>query len=374
MLARLFGHLFGSPGATRFYFDRIGLPYLWTTNNPLWRDSLREVARHFPPGGAELKVLDLGCGPGNSALQLLEYRQDLRVLGVDFSIGILRFAQRASLKANCQGQTAWVQADVAYLPIADNSFDVVTAHSVYYRIEDRAAFLRETLRVLRPGGRLILLNPIERPFAFNWLLKWQKASRVRFSIKEMAEHLTGAGFARVLSEWAAEGYGVLSRGEKPYPNLSTVERIAKTAALDETGDETGTSGAFQLLTAEELSTSRGRFVFLLVRQKPDKPAWAIKPGEPIHWQAAVVNDLAGKPYLVAFSSLAKAVEFMQPAVTSGYLVGINKVAKFDKVIAPQWGIDLLFNPAFEALQKSDELRFQGNFLTVDPENAVIGEE
>src|SRR5258705_13909184 len=98
MLARLFGRLFGSLRATWFYFDRIRLPYLWMTDNPLWRDSLREMARHFPPGGAELKILDLGCGPGNSALQLLEYRPDLRILGIDFSIGILRFAQRASLK------------------------------------------------------------------------------------------------------------------------------------------------------------------------------------------------------------------------------------------------------------------------------------
>src|SRR5438067_1859787 len=135
MLARLFGRLLGSPGATRFHFYRIGLPYLWITNNPLWRDSLREMARHFPPGGAELKVLDLGCGPGNSALQLLEYRPDLRIVGIDFSIGILRFAQRASLKANRRDQMAWVQADAACLPAADNSFDAVTAHNVYYMIE-----------------------------------------------------------------------------------------------------------------------------------------------------------------------------------------------------------------------------------------------
>src|SRR5258707_439292 len=122
----MFGRILGSPGAIRFCFDRIGLPYLWMTDNPLWRDSLRELARHFPPGGAELKVLDLGCGPGNSALQLLEYRPDLRVLGIDFSIRVLRFAQRASVRANHGDQTAWVQADATCLPAADNSFDAVT--------------------------------------------------------------------------------------------------------------------------------------------------------------------------------------------------------------------------------------------------------
>jgi trans-aconitate methyltransferase len=39
-------------------------------------------------------VLDAGCGPGNSARQLLEFRPDLRITGLDFSAGVLRLARR----------------------------------------------------------------------------------------------------------------------------------------------------------------------------------------------------------------------------------------------------------------------------------------
>ena len=74
----------------------IGLLYRWKTNNPRWRASLREMARHLPPSGAVLKVIDVGSG--NSALQLLEYRPDLRILGVDFSAGTPAIARRAGTR------------------------------------------------------------------------------------------------------------------------------------------------------------------------------------------------------------------------------------------------------------------------------------
>lgn len=219
------------PRVTRFAFDQTKWFYRWLTNTPLWQDSLYEMARHFPPSAADLRVLDVGCGPGNSALHFLERRSDLRIVGLDFSAGMLQIARQSARNANQTDRTDWAQADATRLPFPDSSLDAITGHSVFYMLADRAAFLQESMRVLRPGGRLILLDPAARPYLqaifTHWrrphaalsLLIWHSFSQLhqRFTLAQMADYLTGAGFAHVLTERAVEGYGILSRGEKPYP-------------------------------------------------------------------------------------------------------------------------------------------------------------
>src|SRR5258706_271065 len=139
-----------SPRLRSLLFHRMAWLYVWLTNNALWRSSVQEMARHFPPGAAELRVLDVGCGPGNSALQLLEYRPDLKIVGLDSVPAMLKRARQASYHAGRANKTRWLQGDAAWLPLPDSSVDAITAHSVFYLLPDRDTFLREALRVLRP--------------------------------------------------------------------------------------------------------------------------------------------------------------------------------------------------------------------------------
>jgi hypothetical protein len=283
-------------------------------------------------------------------------------------------------------RTAWIQANGCHLPVADNSVDAITGHSIFYMLGKPEAFLAEAMRVLRPGGRLILLDPLAQRYPLRALahvrmpraaisvLLWHGVSRMypRLTLEYMSETLISTGFARVLAERAVEGWGVLSRGEKPYPDLSTVERIALVASTDVAVQD------LQIVDSAALPEfGRGRFVFLLIRQTPDKPPWAIQSGDVIRWDAAMVTDKAAnnRPLLLAFTSLPKAVAFMQPAVTSGLFKGINinKVGKFDKAITPHWATDVLLNPPFEMFQTPDRFAFEVT-LPVDPASSVIGEE
>jgi hypothetical protein len=188
--------------------------------------------------------------------------------------------------------------------------------------------LERWFRRLRPGGRLILAYAAPA--------------------EELLAALTAAGFIHCLVEPLENGL-TLYRGEKPPLNSST-ERLNS-------------------LTNNFQTTSP--FIFLLIQQNPNKPAWKLEPDELLEWRAACVRDVpTQQPTLLAFSSLVKAVAFMQKAVLAQWLVGINKVGKFKSQVAQTWPLPLTLNPEFETVQAwAIE-----SPVSVDPQAAITGDE
>jgi SAM-dependent methyltransferase len=76
----------------------------------------------------------------------------MRLIGVDFSAGMLRVARERD------AGVAWIQGDAQALPLASGVFDYATNQFSYPHIADTRAFAREVFRVLRPGGRFVLTN------------------------------------------------------------------------------------------------------------------------------------------------------------------------------------------------------------------------
>ena len=116
-----------------------------------WLAALVEVA------GGE-RVVDLGCGDGATLAVLLGEPAGL-VVGIDTSAPAL--AQAAGrLGDGAPGKLALVHGDLdAPLPLTDRCVDKAICHNVLESLVDPGAFLRETERVLRPGGRLVLSHP-----------------------------------------------------------------------------------------------------------------------------------------------------------------------------------------------------------------------
>ncbi|HEY65425.1 MAG TPA: methyltransferase domain-containing protein [Caldilineae bacterium] len=99
-----------------------------------------------------LVVVDIGCGPG--AYHPLLCRQGVRVIGLDFSWGMVREARRGAEERRLE---VWVaQADAQALPLPDVCCDRVMANHMLYHVPDQLRALREMRRVLRPDGRVIL--------------------------------------------------------------------------------------------------------------------------------------------------------------------------------------------------------------------------
>ena len=107
-------------------------------------------------------ILDVGCGTGNQLIADRAVLPSAWLVGLDRSLGMLR---QARLKAP---DIAWVQADASTLPFQTESFDFITCQFALHHIQDKVGMLRETLRVLRIDGRLILRNLCPQECA-DWL-------------------------------------------------------------------------------------------------------------------------------------------------------------------------------------------------------------
>ncbi len=149
----------------RWYYDRFSRFYDRFVQAHS-KDSA-ESLRSFLAETLQLKpghtVLDLCTGTGSSALAAARH-EGVRVIGIDFSLGMLREALRKSPPENAP---FWVQADVQMLPVGDATADRVSCSYAIYELsrEVRNRMLSEVVRVLKPGGRFVMMEhlPPEKP-------------------------------------------------------------------------------------------------------------------------------------------------------------------------------------------------------------------
>lgn len=146
--------------AVRAMFDRIAGRYDLMNRvmtgglDGRWR-RLAAVEAALPPGGA---ALDVGTGTGDLALELARAAPGARVVGVDYTAGMVGLAPGKAEAAGLAGRAAFARADGQRLPFADASFDAVTSAFVLRNFADLAAAFAEMARVARPGGRVVALE------------------------------------------------------------------------------------------------------------------------------------------------------------------------------------------------------------------------
>jgi len=105
-------------------------------------------------------ALDVGCGVGMPAIRLAQ-RVDARITGITNSRWQVEEARRRVQASGVRGQVEVELGDAAELPFGDASFDAVLVFQSLQHAGDRGRWLREAVRVVRPGGRIVLTEFVE---------------------------------------------------------------------------------------------------------------------------------------------------------------------------------------------------------------------
>lgn len=216
------------PAKVRRMFAAIAPKYdLNNRVHSLWLDQhWRRVAVRramVKPGDA---VLDVACGTGDLT-QAFARSPAAKVTGLDFTKEMLTFAERkrTGLAAPTASKIAYIEGDAQNLPFEAASFDVVSIAFGIRNVADPSKALREFARVLRPGGRVVVLefdqprNGLVRwfnnlycakvmPRTATWIsgdrsgaYSYLPASVSAFMTRdEMCEAMSRAGFAQVVAE------------------------------------------------------------------------------------------------------------------------------------------------------------------------------
>jgi cyclopropane fatty-acyl-phospholipid synthase-like methyltransferase len=157
------------------YHDRPGMPHeqALVRNNEV----LADIARI----GEGDHVLDAGCGVGGSSCWLAQERKAM-VTGITLARNQVARAHVIAQRRGVTERTRFEVADYSRMPYPDGSFDVVWAQESLCHSPDKAATYREFLRVLRPGGRLVIaeymrttrdLTPRDTRTMRAWLDGWK---------------------------------------------------------------------------------------------------------------------------------------------------------------------------------------------------------
>ena len=117
---------------------------------------------------AGMTLADVGAGEGLVAFRAIDrIGPSLRVILTDLSAPMLRFAESAARQRKIQTQCTFIECGADNLAgIADSSVDVVTTRAVLAYVADKKASFGEFYRVLKPGGRISIMEPILQDEAF----------------------------------------------------------------------------------------------------------------------------------------------------------------------------------------------------------------
>jgi ubiquinone/menaquinone biosynthesis C-methylase UbiE len=148
--------------ATNKLLDQCRKPTGWLGRFLLWIMNTRHSKvtdwglQHVAIGKCDT-ILDVGCGGGRTVRKLAAVATEGKVYGLDHSEESVVAARRTNGRLIRTGRVEIRQGSVSHLPFPGDTFDLATAVETHFWWPDLAADMREVLRVLKPGGTLIII-------------------------------------------------------------------------------------------------------------------------------------------------------------------------------------------------------------------------
>ncbi len=178
-----------------------------------WRRALVAFARAH----VGETVLDVATGTGDVAIEFARRTRAASIVGVDPSAGMLAMGREKVLREGFAGRIELVDGDALALPLGDESVHVVSIAFGLRNLPDYESGVREMVRVLKPGGRLVVLE----------FLPPKGAALLAYRVY-LGLVLPVAG--RLISG-SREAYGYLSASIRDFMEASDVRELLTTAGL-----------------------------------------------------------------------------------------------------------------------------------------------
>ncbi len=178
---------------------------------------------------ARARVLDLCAGLGGPA-RFLATRRGCAVVAVELNAGRAVGAARLTRLVRLQARVRVVRGDATALPFHDARFDACLSQEALLHIADKAGVLRETHRVLVPGGRLVFTDWVARPALGDGerrrLEEWMAATTLQ-SLTGYRTLLGAAGFQAVTAEDLADEWRAILRARLEMFRAMREETVAR---------------------------------------------------------------------------------------------------------------------------------------------------
>lgn len=160
-------------------------------NSPLWASLLERwflppLFKAMPP--APGRVLEIGCGRGDTTRMLLERFPRATIVATDFDAAQVALASRRVMSKRVEFR----QADAAMLPFPDATFDLVVEFNTFHHVERWVEAFEECARVLVPGGAMALMD--ETSALWNPVFRWFDRPDAVFTKDEFLYAAEDAGF------------------------------------------------------------------------------------------------------------------------------------------------------------------------------------
>ncbi|HWK02877.1 MAG TPA: bifunctional demethylmenaquinone methyltransferase/2-methoxy-6-polyprenyl-1,4-benzoquinol methylase UbiE [Puia sp.] len=187
-------------------FDRIAFRYDFLNRflsggiDIYWRKkAIRELA-----AVPRSKILDVATGTADMAIMMTRYLSPEKITGIDISTGMLEIGRQKIARLKLEGQVELYTGDSEAIHFPDNSFDAISVAFGVRNFENLEKGLQEMLRVLRPGGRLVVLE-------------FSQPKKAGFrQLYEIYLRLVAPGIGRLLSK-SREAYAYLNESVKAFP-------------------------------------------------------------------------------------------------------------------------------------------------------------
>jgi SAM-dependent methyltransferase len=192
----------------------IGRVFAWLMNSSHAR--LTDWGLQHVPIEKHFTILDVGCGGGGTIQKLASIASEGKLWGVDYAHGSVAASRGNNADLIKTGQVEIRQASVSQLPFPSDKFDLVTAVETQYYWPDLGHDMREILRVLKPGGTLVIIAETYKGGRYDklkWPVMWLLRS-THLSVKEQQELFSTAGYTSVqLFEERSKGW-ICATGRK----------------------------------------------------------------------------------------------------------------------------------------------------------------